>query len=217
MTCHANKPPRKPIPREKKPRGGRPFAAYHREMWQSVFNCPSGYAALLAPRGNTTRRSLLCDVAIFMDVMISQMELTTRKIGVVQPNGFFLFPWKKIAELMNVSENRVKDCSKYARERGWITSEQPKELKDGEWTCLASIKRITLKYFEDFNLLDKYEIAKARSIELIVKRAEKQNCPVAFLLTPISLLRKIKKTLTTSWEVYFDDYKNRKRCADIPY
>ncbi|MCU8171444.1 hypothetical protein M2H03_14360 [Vibrio vulnificus] len=146
------------------------------------------------------------------------MDFVTHKVGVVAENGFLLRTWEHIAKQMDVPEWRVKDCKAFAMARGWITSKQPKDLSEnGEWVCLASVKRVTDKYFEDLGIVTAMQEAKAASITKVVEKSKATGLPVAFYLTPISLLKEIKKTLTTSWNAYFDDYHNRKNCADIPY
>ncbi|GAB2650478.1 hypothetical protein [Vibrio panuliri] len=198
-------------------RSNRGLAKLNRLHWDNVIKCPSASAFALSDRGCAVRMSLLLDVAKFMDVMISEMDFITNKIGVDTRSGFLVRTWAYIADKMGVPEWRVKQCKIFAESREWVTSDQPKEYENGEWVCLASIKRVTQKYFDDLGLTKAKEEAKNAAITKIVDKSKSMSLPVGYLLTPISMLRKIKKTLTVSWEAYFKDYKNRKRCADIPY
>lgn len=191
----------------KKLRRNRGLPSLSRSHWLHVMRDPSRSAWALSGRGCATRRSLLESVSCFMDVMVSEMCLVTHKVGMDTENGFFLRTWSAIAGIMKVTVDRVKQCFMFCKDRGWITSEQPKELNDdGSWVCLASIKRVTNKYFQDLGLVDAMLAARKSALKLVCDRAEVYQKPVAFILTPISLLRKIKKTLTTSWAAYFKAY-----------
>ncbi|YCO02099.1 hypothetical protein ACB087_04080 [Vibrio sp. VNB-15] len=198
-------------------RRNRGLATLNRTRWENVLKCPSSYAFALSGRGCATRASLLKDVAKLMDVLVSDLCFVTHKVGVDTKKGFLVRTWAHIAEKMNVPAWRVKDCAAFAMDRGWITSEQPKEYANGEWVCLASIKRVSRQYWEDLGLVKAMDEAKTASISKIVEKSKSTGLPVGFLLTPITMLRKIAKTLTVSWKAYFDDYKNFKTCADIPY
>ena len=132
-----------------------------------------------------------------MDYLISEMEYRTSKIGVATKNGFLLRTWANVAKGTGLKEWRVKQCVAFARDREWITSKQPRENINGEWYGLASIKRVTSKYFNDLGLVSAFNNARKAATATIKKMAERTGVQVRYLLTPITLLNKFSKRKQT--------------------
>ncbi|QBF81257.1 hypothetical protein EXU30_00030 [Shewanella maritima] len=180
-----------------KTRAQRPFAALHRDRWSGYLKTPSGQVSLLTPCGRATQRRFLKDIATVMDCLVSNMCLRTRKIGVVARNGFFLYTWEKIALTCNLPLWRVKQCAARAMENGWIESTQPRGLTMHKgkpaYVCLASIKRITIKYIKLTGLKEAFAAAHAAAKKSIVNKSKLYNKPIKTLLTPITLLAKFKR------------------------
>jgi len=127
-----------------------------------------------------------------MDYLISEMEYRTSKIGVATKNGFLLRTWANVARGTGLPEWRVKQCVSFARNREWITSTQPRNNINGDWYGLASIKRVTQKYFKDLGLLDALAQARKAASKSIKKFAATTGVEVRLMLTPITLLRKFR-------------------------
>lgn len=182
----------------KRKRRERPLAALNRDRWEKLMDNPSRYHFLLSPSGKATQAQFLRDIAIVMDYLISEMEYRTSKIGVATKNGFLLRTWANVAKGTGLAEWRVKQCVAFARDREWITSKQPRENINGEWYGLASIKRVTKKYFTDLGLVSAFNNARKAATVTIKKMAERTGVQVRYLLTPITLLNKFsKRKLTT--------------------
>ncbi|NOI81068.1 hypothetical protein F0237_10380 [Vibrio tubiashii] len=62
--------------------------------------------------------------------------------GVATRNGFLLRIWAKVVEGTGLPVWRVKQCVSFSKQRGCLTSTQPRHNENGEWYGLASIKRI---------------------------------------------------------------------------
>lgn len=202
-----------PVKRHKK-RCERPLAALNRDRWIKLLDNPSQYDYLLSPSGKATQRQFLGDIAIVMDYLISEMEYRTSKIGVATKNGFLLRTWANTAKSTGLAEWRVKQCVTFAKERGWITSKQPRNNFNGDWYGLASIKRVTNQYFSDLGMLDAFEKARQAASKTIKKFSVKTGVEVRILLTPITLLQKFRrrnKPTAPSERFSGDD------CRDIPY
>ncbi|WP_299144356.1 hypothetical protein, partial [uncultured Vibrio sp.] len=181
-----------------KKRDKRPLAALNRAYLKNLLKCPSKSALLTSAGGRTTQERFLKDIFIVMDVLVSQMCSRTRKIGTSAKNGFFLFTWARIAELSELPEWRVKQCYQYLNKKGWVISKQPWTLragKDGKVKkhALTSIKRVTLKYFEDMGLTSAFEAARRAGEKTIKARAKRFGKAVKYILTPISLLNERRK------------------------
>ncbi|WP_234425396.1 hypothetical protein [Vibrio coralliilyticus] len=101
-------------------------------------------------------------------------------------------------------EWRVKQCKDYAIRKGWITTVQPRERYTGKdnlekWRGLASIKKITDKYFSDLGMLKERLEAKQKARKYLKKRATQWQRPIKYILTPITLLaRRSKERLFVS-------------------
>ncbi|MDC5868826.1 hypothetical protein OPW39_08295 [Vibrio europaeus] len=171
----------------------RPLAALHRARWSSLLQDPSRYAYLLSASGKATQRQFLRDIASVMDYLISELELRTRKVGVATRNGFLLRTWANVAEGTGLPVWRVKQCVSFAKQRGWLTSTQPRYNENGEWYGLASIKRITERYFADLGLTDAMLKARVAASNSIKRMASRTGVHVRYLLTPITLLRKFAR------------------------
>jgi len=138
------------------------------------------------------------DILKVMSVLVDQMCLRTRKVGVTSQSGFFLFTWARVAELSGLPEWRVKQCVPFLRSRGWVTSEQPWTTRDGsngkaKYVALTSIKKVTFKYFKDLGLTEAFRRAHRAANKTIRQRAKQLQRPVRTILTPITLLRERKK------------------------
>ncbi|QJY37988.1 hypothetical protein HOO69_15460 (plasmid) [Vibrio europaeus] len=171
----------------------RPLAALHRARWSSLLQDPSRYAYLLSASGKATQRQFLSDIASVMDYLVSELELRTRKVGVATRRGFLLRTWANVAEGTGLPIWRVKQCVSFAKQRGWLTSTQPRHNENGEWYGLASIKRITERYFADLGLTDAMLKARAAASNSIKRMASRTGVHVRYLLTPITLLRKFAR------------------------
>ncbi|CAH7144383.1 conserved hypothetical protein [Vibrio chagasii] len=174
-------------------RSARPLAALNRERWRKLLENPSQYDYLLSRSGKSTQRQYLTDIGRVMDYLVSELEFRTCKVGVVTANGFLLRTWANVAKGTGLPEWRVKQCVSYAKDRGWITSKQPRENINGDWYGLASIKRITDKYFRDLGLNLAYENAKQAATKNLKKLAVSTGVHIRYLLTPITLLRKFAR------------------------
>ncbi len=173
-------------------RKNRPLCKLNRLHWNAVLKSPASFNFALNNRGVATRASFLLDISTFMNVLVSDMNFVTCNIGKETEIGFLLRTWKDIAEKMKVSEWRVKQCAKFAFDRNWITSVQPRDTDEkGNVQSLASVKKVTEQYFSDLNLEKAMSEARASAIEYIAEKAKAWGLPVRFLLMPISMLRKI--------------------------
>lgn len=182
----------------KRQRRERPLSAINREYLTKLLKCPSKSIHLQSPCGRTTQSRFLKDILNVMSVMVEQMCLRTRKVGVTTQSGFFLFTWARVAELSGLPEWRVKQCVPFLRSRGWITSEQPWTTRDGsngkeKYVVLTSIKKVTFKYFKDLGLVEAFKRAHRASAKTIRQRAKQLKRPIRTILTPITLLRERKK------------------------
>ncbi|MDC5811928.1 hypothetical protein OPW07_19590 [Vibrio europaeus] len=171
----------------------RPFAAMHRERWQSLLRDPSKHVYLLSDSGKSTQRQFLRDIALVMDYLVSELEFRTRKVGVATRRGFLLRTWANVAEGTGLPVWRVKQCVSFAKQRGWLTSTQPRHNENGQWYGLASIKRISERYFTDLGLRGAFHKAKTAASETIKRMAIRTGVHVRYLLTPITLLRKFAR------------------------
>ncbi|KJY87362.1 hypothetical protein TW84_17875 [Vibrio neptunius] len=162
-------------------------------------------AAFLTENGRATQQSMVNDVARFMYVLVNEMCLTTGKIGVDTQHGFIFRTWGYIGKELNMPEWRVKQCKGYAIRKGWITSVQPRERYTGKdnlekWRGLASIKKITDKYFADLGMLKERLEAKQKARKYLKKRATQWQ-PIKYIPTPITitlLARRRKEHLLAS-------------------
>ena len=177
-------------------RSARPLAALNRDRWRKLLENPSQYDYLLSRSGKSTQRQYLTDIGRVMDYLVSELEFRTSKVGVVTAKGFLLRTWANVAKGTGLPEWRVKQCVSYAKDRGWITSKQPRENINGDWYGLASIKRITDKYFRDLGLNLAYENAKQAATKNLKKLAVSIGVHIRYLLTPITLLRKFARRNT---------------------
>lgn len=185
----------------------RPLVTLNRMHWDHVLKDPSASAWALNNRGCATRYTYLNDIAKFMNTMISKMCFSTQRAGKDTDRGFLLFTWKAIAEEMKAPEWRVKQCAKFASDRGWITSVQPREKdEEGNWVSLASVKSINDQYFKDLGLTQALGDAKKAAIAKACARADKANQSITFRFTPISMLRKIAKKAGMTLKTLTDDF-----------
>ncbi len=181
-----------------KTRSERPFAALSRSRWKGYLDNPSSQLMLQTTCGRATQKRFLVDIAKVMDVIVSNMCLRTRKVGVIAQNGFFLFTWKTIAEKAGLEEWRVKQCAARIIENGWLESVQPRSMRTGyyenraEYVCLASIKRVTIKYIDEMGLTKAFTEARAAAKKSVEKLAKRYQKDVKYLLTPITMLAKFK-------------------------
>ena len=183
---------KKTLPQFLPARRDRPLCKVHRLHWNAVLKAPASFNFALNNRGVATRSSFLLDIKKFMDVLVSEMNFVTCNVGIETELGFLLRTWKDIAKKMKVDEWRVKQCAKFAFDRNWITSVQPRDTdEDGNVQSLASVKKVTEQYFSDLNLEKAMSEARASATEKIAKKAEAWGFPVRFLLMPISMIRKI--------------------------
>lgn len=179
---------------QKKKRENRGLASLNRSYLNHAYVNRHGTAWALNSRGCTTRKSRMLRVCLFMDALVSHMCISTQKVGVSTANGFFVYTWEKIADLSGLKLWEVHDAKEFALERGWITSTQPKEIDaDGNWTCLASVKRVTNKYFRDLDLFEKLVEARKSAVGYAYKLAKKFKKPVEYIQCPITLLRRVVK------------------------
>lgn len=177
-------------------RSARPLAALNRDRWRKLLENPSQYDYLLSRSGKSTQRQYLTDIGRVMDYLVSELEFRTCKVGVVTAKGFLLRTWANVAKGTGLPEWRVKQCVSYAKDRGWITSKQPRENINGDWYGLASIKRVTDKYFRDLGLNVAYANAKQAATKNLKKMAASTGVHIRYLLTPITLLRKFARRNT---------------------
>jgi len=187
----------------KKQRRDRPLASLNREHLATLLKCPSKSIHLQSPCGRTTQSRFLKDILKVMSVLVDQMCLRTRKVGVTSQSGFFLFTWARVADLSGLPEWRVKQCVPFLRSRGWVTSEQPWTTRDGsngkaKYVALTSIKKVTFKYFQDLGLAEAFRRAHRAANKTIRLRAKQLQRPVRTILTPITLLRERKKRIRQS-------------------
>lgn len=181
-----------------KTRAERPFAALHRDRWISHLKDPSSQVVLLTECGRATQRRFLIDIARVMDCLVSNMCLRTRKVGTITGNGFFLFTWQTIANKSGLPLWRVKQCAARAVENGWLESTQPRHSITGrdntrEYVCLASIKRVTLKYIKVMGLDVMFSKAHEAAAKTLKAKAKFYRKPIKVLLTPITLLAKFRR------------------------
>jgi hypothetical protein len=174
-------------------RRDRPLAAMHRERWQTLLRDPSKHDYLLSSSGKATQRQFLRDIALVMDYLVSELEFRTRKVGVATRNGFLLRTWANVAQGTGLPEWRVKQCVTFAKQRGWLTSTQPRHNDNGQWYGLASIKRVTERYFAQLGLTHAMQQARAAASDTIKRMASQTGVHVRYLLTPITLLRKFSR------------------------
>jgi hypothetical protein len=181
-------------PNTTKTRSERPFAALNRDRWAHYLENPSSQVVLLSPCGRATQRRLLTDVAKVMDCLVSNMCLRTRKVGFVAKNGFFLLTWQTIADKCSLPLWRVRQCAQRIIDNGWLESTQPREKSLGTWVCLASIKRVTFRYITEFGLKDAFFAAHIAAKKSLVSLSQRYQKPVKYLLTPITLLAKFRRS-----------------------
>lgn len=179
-------------------RSERVLAKQNRARLAKMLELPSSYAVLQAPSGRTTQKQYLIDCFRLMDLLVSEMCFVSRKVGVSTKNGFLLRTWNYVSEKLNLPLWRVKQCLTWCYKKGWLTSDQPRELYTDEkgnvaYKGLASIKRITLKYFQDIGLHDEFKTACKAAREAINKLANKLNTKVKILLTPITMLQRFAR------------------------
>ena len=127
--------------------------------------------------------------------MISQMCFVNKIVGKETEIGMSVRTWRFIANEMNVSEDRVKQCAKFAKDREWFTSVQPRKTEEGVIIPCASIKTISEKYFKDLGLEKALKTAKKSAIDILAKLAKEQKVPMAVYLMPITSLHKIAEDI----------------------
>ncbi|MBY7729939.1 hypothetical protein JHW46_06200 [Vibrio splendidus] len=182
----------------KKQRKDRPLAALNRSVLDKIVKCPSSSIAFLTANGRGVRKSFARDIAIVMKALVNEMCLSSNKIGVATKDGFALRSWGYIADICDFPIWRVKQCVKFAFNKGWITSKQPRETYTGKdnlkkWRGLASIKRVTDAYFHDIGIFEQYKEAKTASKRWLKTFANRIGRPVKYIQTPITLLRRRRK------------------------
>ncbi|MEZ8312937.1 hypothetical protein AB6C44_04995 [Vibrio splendidus] len=185
----------------KKQRKDRPLAALNRSVLDKIVKCPSSSIAFLTANGRGVRKSFARDIAIVMKALVNEMCLSSNKIGVATKDGFALRSWGYIADICDFPIWRVKQCVKFAFNKGWITSKQPRETYTGKdnlqkWRGLASIKRVTDAYFHDIGIFEQYKEAKTASKRWLKTFANRIGRPVKYIQTPITLLRRRRKEAT---------------------
>ncbi|PQJ63728.1 hypothetical protein BTO10_02625 [Vibrio chagasii] len=181
-----------------KQRKDRPLACLNRAVLDKIVQCPSSSTAFLTSNGRGVRKSFARDIAIVMKALVNEMCLSSNKIGVATKDGFALRSWGYIADVCNFPIWRVKQCVKFAFNKGWITSKQPRETYTGKdnlqkWRGLASIKRVTDAYFHDIGIFEQYKEAKTASKRWLKTFANRIGRPVKYIQTPITLLRRRRK------------------------
>ncbi|EGU44223.1 hypothetical protein VISP3789_01977 [Vibrio splendidus ATCC 33789] len=184
-----------------KQRKDRPLACLNRAVLDKIVQCPSSSTAFLTSNGRGVRKSFARDIAIVMKALVNEMCLSSNKIGVATKDGFALRSWGYIADICNFPIWRVKQCVKFAFNKGWITSKQPRETYTGKdnlqkWRGLASIKRVTDAYFHDIGIFEQYKEAKTASKRWLKTFANRIGRPVKYIQTPITLLRRRRKEAT---------------------
>lgn len=172
----------------------RPLAALNRSRWESLLANPSGYHYLKSASGKSTQKRFLVDVAKFMDCLVSELCYVSLKVGNAHKDGFALRSWETIAKRCGLEEWRVKQCFGYAKDRGWVTSIQPREYNamTDDIYGLISIKRVTKQYFSDLGLLDALENATEAAKKSLKKLSQRLGIHKRYLLTPYSLLKKLR-------------------------
>ncbi|ASA54432.1 hypothetical protein [Vibrio gazogenes] len=181
-----------------KQRKDRPLAALNRSILSKIAHCPSSSAAFTTTNGRAIRQSFARDICRVMTVLVDEMCFHSNKVGVATVHGFSLRTWGFIAEAVNLPLWRVKQCVKYAFQKGWITSKQPRERYTGkdnrdQWRGLASIKRVTETYFKDLGIYEQYQEAKTAAKQWLKMLARRLQRPVKYIQTPITLLRRRRK------------------------
>ncbi|MBJ2144833.1 hypothetical protein JC606_00325 [Vibrio sp. IB15] len=181
-----------------KQRKDRPLACLNRAVLDKIVQCPSSSTAFLTSNGRGVRKSFARDIAIVMKALVNEMCLSSNKVGVATKDGFALRSWGYIADICNFPIWRVKQCVKFAFNKGWITSKQPRETYTGKdnlqkWRGLASIKRVTDAYFHDIGIFEQYKEAKTASKRWLKTFANRIGRPVKYIQTPITLLRRRRK------------------------
>ncbi|MFA0612042.1 hypothetical protein [Vibrio sp. 10N.222.49.B4] len=181
-----------------KQRKDRPLACLNRAVLDKIVQCPSSSTAFLTTNGRGVRKSFARDIAIVMKALVNEMCLSSNKIGVATKDGFALRSWGYIADICDFPIWRVKQCVKFAFNKGWITSKQPRETYTGKdnlqkWRGLASIKRVTDAYFHDIGIFEQYKEAKTASKRWLKTFANRIGRPVKYIQTPITLLRRRRK------------------------
>lgn len=181
-----------------KQRKDRPLARLNAVILEKVAKMPSSSIAFLTSNGRGMRKSFVSDICKVMTVLVNEMCMRTRKVGVATKDGFALRSWAFIAEQADLPVWRVKQCVNYAKKRGWITSDQPREKYTGKdnqekWRGLASIKRVTEQYFKDMSINEQYEEAKKAAKDWLKRYARRLGRPVKYIQTPITLLRRRRK------------------------
>ncbi|XDF78844.1 hypothetical protein AAFX60_006985 [Aliivibrio fischeri] len=198
-------------------RSGRPLAALNRAYWDGMVKTPSKFEVLQAPCGQATRRSLVKDVAAFMDTLVSNMCFVSRKVGrKPSANGTFLYTWEAIADLMKVPTYRVKQCFEYASDRGWVeSSDQARERgEDGKFIFRVTTKKVTMKYFTDLGLIEKFKEAQEAAKAYLTNKAKGLGVTTQLMLTPVGILNAIRKRNAEKGS-YTPDYVDKGE--DIPY
>lgn len=172
----------------------RPLAALNRSRWESMLANPSGYHYLKSASGKSTQKRFLVDVAKFMDCLVSDLCYVSLKVGSAHKEGFALRSWETIAKRSGLEVWRVKQCFGYAKDRGWVTSIQPREYNaiTDEVYGLVSIKRVTKQYFQDLGLIDALANATEAAKKTLKKLSMKLGIHKRYLLTPYSLLKKLR-------------------------
>ncbi|NVN83243.1 MULTISPECIES: hypothetical protein [unclassified Vibrio] len=181
-----------------KQRKDRPLACLNRAVLDKIVQCPSSSTAFLTSNGRGVRKSFARDIAIVMKALVNEMCLSSNKIGVATKDGFALRSWGYIADICDFPIWRVKQCVKFAFNKGWITSKQPRETYTGKdnlqkWRGLASIKRVTDAYFHDIGIFEQYKEAKTASKRWLKTFANRIGRPVKYIQTPITLLCRRRK------------------------
>lgn len=176
----------------------RPIARLNRAILAKIAECPSSSSAFTTANGRATRKSFVKDICKVMTLLVDEMSVRCRKIGRATRAGFSVRSWGFVAEKTGLPLWRVKQCVDYAKDRGWITSTQPRERYTGkdnkeQWRGLVSIKRITEDYFKDLGIYEQYLKAKEANKDWIKALARRLERPVKYILTPITLLRRRRK------------------------
>lgn len=178
----------------------RPLAQLNRSRWANMLKNPSKFHVLTSKSGKATQKRFLDDLSWFMDVIVSETCFVSYKVGSYSAKGFRLRTWQTIADKTGFPEWRVKQLYAYAKDKGWMTSLQPRgfDEKNGEYYGQCSIKRVTKKYFQDLGMMDAYTEAKKKATEYLKKAAEKANILPRLMLTPFTLIQKFTKRRTQS-------------------
>ncbi len=179
-------------------RKDRPLARLNRSRLEKLVSNPSSSLDLLTTCGKATQKQFLKDVFRVMDYLVSEMCFVTQKVGVATEHGFLLRTWGNAQEALDLPDWRLKQIREWILDREWVTSKQPRECRTGrdgreEWRGLASIKRVTMKYFKFVGLLDELEEAREAARKTIKKMSNRVSVAVRYLLTPITLLAKFRR------------------------